>query len=156
MNIDRIFKNIRGTREEFINLMKGLNLNEINNIPIGFNNNIAWNFGHIIITTPALCYQRTGVDPNHSIPFQTAYAKDSKPTYQVGQEELEALYLQSITSIDQIEQDYRSGKFSKINSFSTGTYKIELTTIEEVILTTLMHDNLHYGYAIAQRKLKNS
>lgn len=156
MNIDTIFNNIRNTREAFISLLNNLSENQFNEIPDGFNNNIAWNFGHIVVTTQALCYQRTGVEPDFAIPYQAFYGKDSKPTYFIGAEELQLFCELAKSTIDQIETDYHEGRFGEIRSFSTGTYKIELHSIEEVLLTTLMHDNLHYGYAMAQKRSKNS
>ena len=51
-----IFKYIRRNRELFLDLVNSLSVDQLNKIPEGFNNNIAWNFGHIVITTQALCY----------------------------------------------------------------------------------------------------
>ncbi len=152
--IKSIFSGIRQTRQVFASLVDSLNTEQLNLIPEGFNNNIAWNFGHIVVTTPALCYQRSGVKPEYPVPLQAAYRKDSRPTYSIPSSEIIFLKELLVQSIDQIENDYKAGTFENgFVPFSTSTYGATLATIEEVLITTLMHDNLHLGYAQAQRRL---
>ncbi len=59
----------------------------------------------------------------------------------------------AIRSIEQIAADYEHGVFGEITSFSTATYGYPMDTIEEVIALTSGHDNVHFGYAMAQRRL---
>lgn len=153
-NISSIFTQIRHTRVQFTELINQLNINQLNKIPVGFRNNIIWNYGHIAVTTPILCYHRSGVNPNLAIPFQQAYQKDSIPSYSVKTEEVQQLKEYIKSSIDQLELDLQKGLFIQTNTFSTSTYHAELRDIQEILLTTLMHDNLHYGYAKALLKLK--
>lgn len=152
--IKSIFASIRQTRQVFADLIHSLDVAQLNTIPQGFNNNIAWNLGHIVVTTPALCYQRSGVRPNFQIPLQAAYRKDSKPSYPIQSTEISFLKELLEHSINQIESDYESGVFAQgFVPFSTSTYGAELNNIEEVLITTLMHDNLHLGYVQAQRRI---
>ena len=67
-------------------------------------------------------------------------------------EELSILKSQAAETILQIEQDYKNGVFANITPYSTSTYGLEKSTIEEVFTMTLAHDNLHLGYATALRK----
>ncbi len=150
--IDIILANIYQGRKVFSALLEDLNSAELNKIPQGFNNNIAWNFGHIAVTTLALCYQRTGVNPGIIIPLQANYGKGTRPTYFIENDELQLLTDLAFSSIDQIASDLKQGKFEKITSFSTSTYGLELKSIEDVLTTCLMHDNLHLGYAMAQKR----
>jgi len=150
------FKYIIQARQVFIELIDSLSVDELNHIPDGFNNNIIWNFGHIIVSTQGLCYTRTGVNPDYVIKYGPAYAKGSKPTYFVSQKEIEDLKALAIRTIEQIEKDYYAGTFKEITPFSTSTYKEVMPTIEDVIITSVGHDNLHLGYAIAQRRIIKS
>ena len=34
-----------------------LTIEELNKIPEGFNNNIIWNFGHVIVSQQIICYK---------------------------------------------------------------------------------------------------
>ncbi len=157
MDMKHIFNFIRDSRQAFIHLIDELDLAQLNEIPTGFNNNIIWNFGHIVVATQGLCYVRTGIIADASfIQFASAYSKGTKPTYTVSQAEVDALKQIAIQSIDKIEEDYNNGLFQQIQPFATDTYKQSMSRIEDVISLTVGHDNLHYGYAIAQRRIINN
>ncbi len=147
-----IFDTIKQTRAVFAELIDSLSIEAINAVPPGFRNNIGWNFGHIVVSTQGLCYLRTGVKPDYEVPFLSAYGKGTKPEKWIDAVELATLKDQLVSSIQQIEADYHAGVFSHIRPFVTSTYGSELPTIEAVITTTLAHDNLHLGYALAQRR----
>jgi len=151
--MENTFKYIIQARKAFITLIEGLTLEQLNHIPGGFNNNIIWNFGHIVVATQGLCYLRTDVSPDYSIKYGAAYTKGSKPTYTVSQEEVEDLKVLAIATIEQIEKDYHAGVFKKITPFATGTYNELMPTIDDVIITSVGHANLHFGYEMAQQRI---
>ena len=62
--MDKLFDIIHAGRVKFAELVDRLSIEELNEIPEGFNNNIAWNFGHVIISQQMLCYVRAGI-PSH-------------------------------------------------------------------------------------------
>lgn len=151
--MEQVFKFIIDSRKAFIRLIDQLSLEELNTIPKGFNNNIIWNFGHIVVSTPLLCYVRTGVWPDSSpIQYVETYRKGTKPTYFVPQQEIDALKALAISSILQIEDDYKRDVFKQIAPFDTATFGVLIDNIEELLVTTTGHDNTHFGYAIAQRR----
>ena len=148
------FKFIIQGREAFIRLIDTLSVEELNRIPEGFNNNIIWNFGHIVVTTPALCYVRSGLWENaSSIKFLEDFQKGSKPSRQISESEIEELKALAISSIKAIEQDDEKGVFSAVKPFSTSTYGAEMVNFDEILITTSGHDNMHLGYALAQKRL---
>ncbi|MGO1672134.1 MAG: DinB family protein [Sphingobacterium sp.] len=154
--MDNVFKFIIDSRKAFIQLVDQLSLEQLNEIPDGFNNNIIWNFGHIVVSTQTLCYVRTGILPDpSSIEYVSAYAKGTKPDYFVNQAEVDALKRLAIETIETIQKEYKEGRFAQIQAFNTSTFHATLQHIEEVLTTTVGHDNLHYGYAIAQRRIIN-
>ncbi|SFP91380.1 DinB family protein [Parafilimonas terrae] len=150
---DNVFKYIKRNRELFLELVNGLTIEQLNKIPEGFNNNIAWNFGHIVVSTQALCYVRPNVKPDIEIRFAAKYQKGSKPESFIPQEEIDALKQLLLSTINTIEADVKQGVFEKITPYATATYKYEMNTIEEILTAILAHESLHYGYALAQRKL---
>ena len=151
------FKFIIKTRQKFIELIDSLSVEQLNKVPAGFNNNIIWNFGHIVVSTQTLVYVRTGIKADTSwVKYNEDYRKDTKPTRFVEQAEIDELKEIAIHSIEQITKDYEDGLFGEITSFSTATYGYPMDTVEEVIALTSGHDNVHYGYALAQRKLVQS
>lgn len=156
--MEQVFKFIIDSRMAFARLLDGLSAEEINEIPEGFNNNIIWNFGHIVVSTPILCYVRTGIWPDSSaIPFAAAYQKGTKPSYAVSPAEANELRELAVSTIRQLERDYNNGLFETIQPFETATFGTRIDNIEELLATTAGHDNLHYGYALAQKRIiKNS
>jgi len=152
--MDKAFKFIIDSRMAFARLLDDLSVEEANEVPAGFNNNIIWNFGHIVVSTPILCYVRTGIWADSSaIPFVEAYQKGTKPRYTVGAEEVNELRELAVSTIRQLESDYRNGLFAAIQPFETATYGTSIDNFEELLATTAGHDNLHYGYAMAQKKI---
>ncbi|MEP6467080.1 MAG: DinB family protein [Parafilimonas sp.] len=148
-----VFKYIRKNRELFLQLVNSLSIEQLNKIPDGFRNNIVWNFGHIIISTQNLCYVRSGIKPDIEVPYKSKYGKDSKPESFITQQEIDALKQQLAATINTIEEDVNNDVFKNIKPYSTATYAYEMHIIEEILTCTLAHDSLHFGYALAQRKL---
>ncbi|RZL40989.1 MAG: DinB family protein, partial [Pedobacter sp.] len=107
--MNEVFEFIINSRKAFIKLIDGLTIEQLNKIPDGFNNNIIWNFGHIVVSTQTLCYVRTGVLADaSSVKYNEFYRKDTKPTYTVTEEEVAELKAIALDSIEKIKEDYLS------------------------------------------------
>lgn len=157
-NMEQVFRFIIDSRIAFAGLLDDLSVAELNKIPEGFNNNIIWNFGHIVVSTPILCYVRTGIwADSSSIPFVEAYQKGTKPTYAVSTAEVNELRELAVSTIQLLEKDFHKGLFQEIQPFNTATFGTTIDNFTELLATTIGHDNVHYGYAIAQKRIiKNS
>ena len=151
--LDDIFRYTRRNRELFLNLINSLSIEQLNKIPEGFNNNIAWNFGHIVVTAQALCYTRSAVKPEQNISYLTKYQKGSKPEEYITEAEISELKKLMFTTTNEIEEDVKQNVFTNIKPFSTVTYGYEVNSIEEILTCSLAHDAMHYGIALTQRKL---
>ncbi|SRR5690606_18439511 len=155
--MEKVFQFIIDGRKAFIRLIDELSLEQLNEIPTGFNNNIIWNFGHIVVSTQTLSYTRTGIREGVNwVKYVDAYAKGTKPTYFVSQEEVNDLKEIALSSIREIEADYNAGVFKTTTPYETATYGAILNSIEDVLITSVGHDNLHYGYATAQKRIINN
>jgi DinB superfamily len=145
-------KYIKRTLELFTQMVDELSVEVLNTIPAGFNNNIAWNFGHAVVTVPALCYIRSAVKPTITIPYLRQYVKGSKPTDVVTREELEELKSFAEVILKQIEEDIVAGVFADFKPFATSTFVYDMDTVDEILTAALAHTGLHYGYALAIKK----
>jgi hypothetical protein len=155
--MQEVFKFILDARKAFIQEIDSLSLEQLNEIPTGFNNNIIWNFGHIVVTTPILCYVRSGIWADaSSIKYASAYMKGTKPSYSVTAEEVEDLKKLAISTIEELQVAYEAGQLNQITPFETSTYGATLNSIEDVIVTTAGHDNTHLGYITAQKRIINN
>ncbi len=149
-------KYIRRIRELFIGLIEELSIDQLNEIPEGFNNNIVWNFGHLITSTTALCYISSGVDKDADNPYFSKYRKGTKPEGFVTAEEVNDLKKLAFTNLDKIESDLAANKFQQVQPFATGTFKYEMHSIEEILTCATAHESFHLGISNAMKKLVTS
>lgn len=151
MYTDITLSYLRRTRELFVGLTDTLTIDQLNQIPAGFNNNIIWNLGHITLSTLGLCYIRSQVQPGLELPFTGRFSKGTRPEVRATEEEVAAIKALLISSLDQIERDIKAGVFSNMVAFSTDTYRLPMDNIENTLNGCLAHENLHLGIAKAQR-----
>ena len=58
--MENSIKLIKACRTQWLNKIAGLSTAQLNHIPTGFNNNLAWQMGHSVITQQILCYRLSG------------------------------------------------------------------------------------------------
>jgi len=142
----------RKTRENFIRLVESLTIEELNEIPAGFNNNIIWNFGHIIASQQGLCYRLANVQPVIDKQYILPYTKGTKPESFVSAEEVSTLKGFMRSTIDQLEEDLKQGKFTDYHAFTTD-YGVAVKSEAEAVQFFVVHDALHYGMASSIKKV---
>ena len=145
------FDLLRQTRQNVQSIIDQYDLDALNHIPTGFNNNLIWNFGHIVITQQRLCYKLSGQPMLHSDELDAKYAKGSRPEQAVSQEELDLLRKISKEGIDQLSIDYQNERFKAFKTYPT-SFGIPLNTIEQAIAFNNVHEGLHLGSIMAIRK----
>ncbi|MEL7004664.1 MAG: DinB family protein [Bacteroidota bacterium] len=146
------FDLIRTTRQNFQRILAGFTIEELNEIPNGFNNNLVWNYAHIIVTQQILCYKLSNLEPVVNKELIDNYRKGTKPENFVTAEGFDHLKTISISAIDQLETDYNNGLFKEFKSYQT-SYGVELKTIEEAIQFNIAHEAMHLGGIMALRKM---
>jgi hypothetical protein len=151
--IDKQFDILEKTRKVILNIVDDLSIDQINTIPSGFNNNIAWNFGHLVVTQQLLCYRMSGLECNVDEDSINSYKKGTAPDPEVRMTEKELQLFKElfISNIDRIKQDYQSGKFKEYKNYTT-SMDIALNRIEDAISFNNMHEGMHLGYILALRK----
>jgi hypothetical protein len=150
--MEKQFDVIAKTRINFLNLVNGLTIEQLNKIPQGFNNNIAWNFGHAILSQQVLCYTRAGLKPRADEALIEKYKKGTKPESFIDAEEIELLKKLLFSLIDDLQTDMKENKFINYQPVAT-SFGVDLNSVEDTIPYFSMHDGLHLGYAQALKKL---
>lgn len=145
------FDLIRQTRTRFIDLVDGLSIEELNEIPAGMNNNIAWNFGHIITAQQGLCNGLSGVEQDVPDELTAGFKKGTKPESFISQEEIDELKEYAMSCIDELERGLSENVFVQYNTYTT-SYGYTLNNIEDAVRFVMVHDALHLGYAMAIRR----
>lgn len=151
MNSTKSIERLRQTRQNFLDLVNDHSLDQLNTIPNGYSNNMLWNFGHAIATQQLLIYGRAEVPFTVSEDLIDRYRKGTAPNGVCAQSELDQLKNLAIETVDQMEKDIVEGKFTHYKDYLT-SYGIQLDTLEDALEFITVHEALHYGYAMAQRK----
>jgi hypothetical protein len=139
------------TRQKFITLMDTLSIEQLNVIPPGYSNNIAWNFAHIVAAQQILCYVRANMPPRILIEEITKYQNGTRPQGFISQSELSYYKEKAFSLLDDLQEDVAVGIFENYQPVNTA-FGITLNNINEAIVYFSTHDNLHFGYAIALKK----
>jgi len=146
------FNIIRQNREAFIRLLDGLTIEQLNEVPAGFNNNIIWNFGHMVVAQQTIAYLRSGQQLLIAPGYVDRYKRGTRPESFISIEEINFLKTKAIEYIDQYEKDWNAGTFKSFEPF-TSSLGVHVSSNEEALYSVTGHDQLHFGYAMAQRKL---
>ena len=146
------FDLLKVTRNNVLRHIENLSLESLNHIPQGFNNNIAWNLGHIVATQQLLCYGLSGNAMAMENDFINKYRKGSKPENDLNQSELDFIKNQIIILPEKLEDDYANGLFLNFKEYPT-SYGAVLNSIEDAIVFNNMHEAMHLGVIISLKKL---
>ena len=150
--MQKVIDIIKQTRANFLNLVEGLTIEQLNKVPEGFNNNIIWNYAHIISAQQGLCYRLAGLPPVVDPNFVDLFKKGSKPEAFVDDEQLSHIKRMAEATITKLEFDLNDGLFGNYQPYTT-SYNVTLNNIEDAVKFVAVHDAMHYGYALAQRKM---
>ena len=125
-----------------LNAINGLTLEQLHKIPDGFNNNIAWNIAHLVVTQQLLHYKMAGLNclcPDYLI---ENFKKGTFPTTSFTQEELDEMLALFTGLPETLQEDYEAGIFENNNEYITSAGFV-LDSIETAISFNNYHEALH-------------
>ena len=147
---------IKKTRQFLLNLVNDVTIDQLNEVPPGFNNNIIWNLAHMIAAQQGVCYLRAGQKTHVPEEFYLPYKTDTKPEGFLDSSEIEKIKGLLFTTLDQLEEDYNANLFANYHAW-TNRYGTTLSNIDEAVQFLLFHEGLHTGYIMAlKRTVKNA
>ena len=144
------FELLKQTRNNMLKAIEGLSIEDLNKIPSGFNNNIAWNFNHSILVMEILCYRLSGLEIQVPDELVIKYSKGSVPE-DISQQEMDFFINLAKTSANKLEEHYDKGVFDDYKVYKT-SYNVTLTCIEEALTFNNVHEGLHFGYIMALKR----
>ena len=150
--MDFTFQVLNNTRAIFNKIIDNNSLEDLNKIPEGFNNNIIWNIGHIVVSEQLLAYKLSGLDTLVSDEMINKYRKDSKPEGDIPQEDVNEIKALLLPTIEKTKSDYNNGVFKTYSAYTVSTTGNTLTNIDEALQFIAIHEGLHYGYVLALLK----
>lgn len=152
---DTCIDTIMASRNLFLKLMDGLTIEQLNQVPEGFNNNIIWNFGHVIVSQQILCYKLAGLPMKIDASYVSRYSKGTKPETFLDENELQFLKIQATQLIDELAVDIeKKNTFTSYNTYTT-SFNVELNSVGDAVKFITMHEGLHLGYAMALKRIVN-
>lgn len=145
-------ENIAYTRRTLLELVKQLSLEQLNQIPAGFNNNIIWNLGHLVATQQRICYTRANLPPVVDEVFVAAFQKGTKPEKYYTAEDYNHIHELLFSTLDILSVDHGRGIFAGYTPWVT-PYGNEIINIDDALNFLPFHEGLHYGYVMALKRM---
>lgn len=146
------FEVLKKSRVLILKVIDGLTIEQLNKTPEGFNNNIAWNVAHLVVTQQLLCYKLSKLNCSVSDEMISNFGKGSAPNYIISEEEFNAFKKLFIELPNVLEEDYTKGIFNEFLEYTTSV-DITLNTIEEAISFNNYHEGIHLGVILQLKKL---
>ncbi len=142
----------RFSRNVLLALTADLTEQQFNAIPKGFNNNIAWNLGHILITQQMLTHGLAGVPFATDTALVATFGKGSTCRTNYSLKEIEAVKGAFLSALEATEKAYKNGTFKSYKTYTT-SQGFSLNTIEDGIEFSNFHEGMHLGIIMALKKL---
>lgn len=150
--MEKQFEILRANRALILKIIENLSIEQLNKIPEGFKNSIAWNVGHLVITQQALCYRLAGLPISVNEEMGERFGKGSTPHNDVTREEFEKIKEQLIILPGSFEEDYKAGIFTNYKSYTTSA-NVTLNSINDGIEFNNFHEGIHLGVIMTLKKL---
>ena len=150
--MEQTFTILKQTRANILKLVNSLSEEQMNTIPQGFNNNLAWNLGHVVVTQQLLCYRLANLECGVSDELIQRFRKGSRPEAKISAQEIDDFKAKMLSLIDQTIADYQAGKFQAYKEYPT-SFGVKLDNIEAAIQFNNVHEAMHLGTMMAMKKL---
>ncbi|WP_235816544.1 DinB family protein [Bacillus massilinigeriensis] len=133
-------------RKNTISYVKDLSENVLKIVPLGLNNHIKWNLGHIYVISEKFCFTLTREETKLPANFNKLFDPGTSPSHWEidPHEKNELIYLlnEQISRIESVLSGRMEEKIKQPYTTSTG---LELVTIGELISFCLYHEGMHFG-----------
>jgi hypothetical protein len=143
--MNRIISLTKLSRQNYLNYLNRFDMEALNQIPQGFNNNMIWNIGHIVAVFDALCYSLSGNENYTSSAFIEKYKKGTTPETSFTEADRAEIANLLILQIEKFEKDSENNVFQNYTEYKT-SFQNTLENIEDAIQFNLIHEGIHFGY----------
>src|SRR5476651_1114831 len=103
---------IKQPRIKILEVLKEFSLEQLNEVPTGFNNNILWNLGHMVAAQQGICYSRMALPRIIDDEFFMAYKHDTKPEKFIDAAEFEKIKELMFSTLDKLDVDLQNNIFA--------------------------------------------
>lgn len=121
-------------------------------IPSGFDNNIAWNLGHLIVVHQSLLYRLSGLETLTTRHHLVQFAPGTSPADWKTTPDLTEIRSLLTHSTEKTVADVADGLFKTFTPYTTTT-GFDLNSFSEAVAFNLYHEGLHFGAMMALRNI---
>ncbi|SHK70395.1 DinB family protein [Epilithonimonas mollis] len=149
--MEALFKTWETSRRIYLSYFENYSLDQLNKVPNGYNNNLIWHIGHIIVTQQKLIYRGSHFPGYISDDLLVKYQSGTKPDAYIPQKEADELKTLLTSLIEPTIDDFLKGIFLNYNERTTGT-GFHLSSITDAFECNNYHEGMHLGYMLSIRK----
>ncbi len=142
---------LKQTRQLTLKICSDLDTEAMIKIPDGFNNNLLWNLGHVVVTQQLLCYKLSGLDMLVDTALVDDLKKASSPNEWSAVPDLAQLKELAVSLPEQLEADYNAGKFTNFETYETSA-GVTLGSIDDALAFNNFHEGIHVGSMLALKR----
>jgi len=147
----QVFEITRLSRKIVAEYLENYTLEQLNKVPEGFNNNLIWNIGHIVVVQQMLVYNLSGLPMVVSQGMVDKYKRGSKPEDNVSQSEVDEIRSLLFETINQTKSDFNSKIFKNYTEFTTLS-GFTMRNVEDALAFNYYHEAMHIGMMMSIRK----
>ncbi|WP_247235381.1 DinB family protein [Telluribacter sp. SYSU D00476] len=149
--MEALLKTWKTSRNIYSDFIDNYTPEQLNKVPSGFNNNLIWNIGHIIVAQQSLIYKGSGLPMYISDGMVELYQPGTRPTVPLSEGEIKELQSLLTSLIEKTEEDLSSEKFITYNERMTAT-GFHLASLKDAFEFNNYHEGIHLGYMMSLRK----
>lgn len=145
-----LFEQLRTYRSELLSIVEGLSDAEVDKVPEGFNNNIRWNLGHVLVDQYLWIWVLTKEDMLIPPGFNEWFGFGTGPSHFTDATPKLSALVELLKEQPYLIQERYHGKMEE----EFAPTEMGMSTIEQVLIRTIFHEGLHIGAIQAlKRKL---
>ena len=147
----QVFEITRTSRKVLSQFLENHTLEQLNKVPAGFNNNLIWNIGHIVVVQQMLVYNLSGLPMMVSDEMVAKYKRGTKPDSDVSQAEVDEIQSLLFETINQTKADFNTKIFKNYTEFTTMS-GYTMRNAEDAMAFNYYHEATHTGMMMSIRK----
>lgn len=141
-----LFKQLRFVRDNTIKQVNEMSEEETRTVPRGFNNNILWNLGHILLVHEKFSFALTNEKMELPKHFAEVFAPGTKPeNWGTQVPSLDEILLLLSKQIERIEQTLEHRLEEELEKPFVTSAGLELSAIKECLSFCSYHEGMHFS-----------
>lgn len=141
----------RSTRKVLAGFLDEYSVDQLNEIPHGFSNNLIWNIAHIVVVQQMLVYKLSGLRMIVSDEMVEKYKRGTRPDGIVSPDEIAEIRSLLFSTVEKAESDAASGIFENYQQF-TSMSGFTIKSAADAMAFNNFHEGTHLGIMMSIRR----